>query len=66
MQEASVAARGVMSKLLPQKPPTNVASSEGYSSVANGNGQDPSADSARAATSGVTFPQPTYTHPSYT
>ena len=58
MQEASVAARGVISKLMPERPPDNVTGSGGYSRMANSNGQGCSVDDARDG--GVTFPQPTY------
>ncbi|KAM5531010.1 hypothetical protein V8D89_015337 [Ganoderma adspersum] len=58
MREASVAARGVISKLIPEKPPDNVTGSEGYSRMAHGNGQGPSVDHARDG--GATLLQPTY------
>ena len=61
MQETSVAARGIISRLLPQRPQDNATGSGGSSQVANSNGrQEPSEDDAPVG--GVTFPQPVYMH----
>ncbi|PIL35690.1 hypothetical protein GSI_02420 [Ganoderma sinense ZZ0214-1] len=64
MREASVAARRVISKLLPKRPPGNATGSGGFSQIVNGNaGQERSEDDAPVG--GVTFPQSTYLPPGH-
>ena len=66
MQEASVAARGVISKLLPERPPDNAAGSGGFSQIANGNARpEPSEDDAPAGGDSVAFPQSTHLPPGH-